>query len=870
MDKREALIRRIKDTLAIYAVRIDLDKGEASRAAENFYCGLLNILKGYQLQNMNLVKPNYPAIDLGDAGEGLGVQVTSTATREKVQHTLDAMFRNGVEQEYPHLVMLITKEWRDFRKAFRMDGVCQFDPNADIWDTNWLLEQLDGIVDLEKLEAIRDYLKRHLHLVREPVPAMNLPLQSGMAAKNFVGREEELRELAQRFEKDQIVVLSGLGGMGKTELAVRFGREYEESGRGWAYFLHFSGSFSATVRSNVTGIIPGYSPEGKPEERIVADALAALNRCGKEDLLILDNADEGSITALRRELSKLPMRVLVTSRQESDDMMELGTLSEEALFGLFRRHGAELEEADMRALIKAVDGHTMTVELMARLLHKDQRKDTLSRLKKALGERDLSSGEFGKTESTYHASPDQARINEHLKAVFRVSDMGRAEKTVLRFATLIGESGLDSEMFAKVAEWKKKRWRLRDLFRGKQVKLTSSQVRDTLQELADKGWLLRKKGDIKIHPVIRIVCVEVLKPTEESCEEFLFGIKNQYDRKQYDHAKFRQMAEVFETASNLLEDKTGFWANKAGYLWGEVAETQRALACNLRSVEKNEQHQPDSNNLAASYNNVGVTYFDLGDHKQALEYQMIALGIRERVLPPEHPDLARSYNNVGSTYGALGDHKQALEYRLKALDIRERVLLPEHPDLAISYGNVGSAYRALGEPQKALEYELKVISIFEKVLPKDHPHLATSYKNVGSTYGALGDHKQALEYQMKALGIRERVLPPEHPSLATSYNNVGMTYGALGDHKQALEYQLKDLAICERVLPPEHPDLAQSFNNIAWIYYALGRIGEAATHMRRAAEIINRSALPETHPNRVNYNKWAEEMEAKARQEETV
>ena len=114
------------------------------------------------------------------------------------------------------------------------------------------------------------------------------------------------------------------------------------------------------------------------------------------------------------------------------------------------------------------------------------------------------------------------------------------------------------------------------------------------------------------------------------------------------------------------------------------------------------------------------------------------------------------------------------------------------------------------------------------------------------------------------------MLPKDHPHLATSYNNVGSTYGALGDHKQALESQLKALAIFERVLPENHPDLALSFNNIAWTYYALGRIGEAATHMRRAADIINRSALPETHPHRVNCNKWADRFEREARQEETV
>ena len=67
------------------------------------------------------------------------------------------------------------------------------------------------------------------------------------------------------------------------------------------------------------------------------------------------------------------------------------------------------------------------------------------------------------------------------------------------------------------------------------------------------------------------------------------------------------------------------------------------------------------------------------------------------------------------------------------------------------------------------------------------------------------------------------------------------------------------------MLPGNHPSLALSFNNIAWTYYRLGRIGEAATQMRRAADIINRSSLPETHPNRVNFNKWADRLEAEAR-----
>ena len=770
IDNREVLLDELKDILAVYAKRVEMEEGKLSDASESFYCGLLNAMMGGNLKNMNREKPNFPAIDLGDdapvALDGkavrLAVQITSTGTRQKVRHTLGEFFSNNLHDRFDRLIVLVTGKTETFKEEPKLSVDFDFQSGRDVWSEKKLLDRIRDLSD-DRFEAVADYVHKRLTMP-ESRQRLNLPLQSGMAAKNFVGREEELRELAQRFEKDPIVVLSGLGGMGKTELAVRFGREYEESGRGWAYFLYFSGSFSATVRSNVTGIIPGYSPEGKNEEQIVADALAALNRCGKGDLLILDNADEGSITALRRELSKLPMRVLVTSRKAVAGAVRVEPLSNDALYAVFELNGVNISQEEMDALIGAVNAHTLTVDVMARTMGRGRRSATPEKMLAALKDRDLSRG-FTKVEIDYAGSPEQARINEHLKAVFRVAELAEEAQKLLRCATLLPEGGMDDELFlAPFAE----------------------EDGDWLDDLIEGGWLYMKDGLLCVHPVIRIVCAEVLKPTDGNCRAFLHGIRSQYDRKQYDHAKFRQMAEVFETASNLLEDKTGFWANEAGYFWDEVAETQRALACNLRSVEKTEQHQPDSNNLATCYNNVGHTYGALGDHKQALEYQLKALEIWERVLPPEHPDLARSYNNVCATYYALGDHKQALEYKLKALE------------------------------------------------------------------------------------IRERVLPPEHPSLATSYNNVGYTYGTLGDNQKKLEYYLKALGIRERVLPGNHPDLALSCNNIAWTYHALGRIGEAATHMRRAADIINRSTLPETHPHRVNCNKWADRFEREARQEESV
>ena len=87
----------------------------------------------------------------------------------------------------------------------------------------------------------------------------------------------------------------------------------------------------------------------------------------------------------------------------------------------------------------------------------------------------------------------------------------------------------------------------------------------------------------------------------------------------------------------------------------------------------------------------------------------------------DHPSLALSYNNVGSTYGDLGDHDKALEYALKALAIREKVLPMDHPDLALSYYNVGATYFALGNLPRAVSCLEKAVDITRRALPEGHP-----------------------------------------------------------------------------------------------------------------------------------------------------
>lgn len=665
------------------------------------------------------------------------------------------------------------------------------------------------------------YSERHIRLE-------NLFLRSALDINAFVGREAELEEIGKRFETTRVVILSGLGGTGKTELAVRYGMNYESAGKGLVYFVQFQESLVHTVVNEISRGIPDYHRENKSEEQVYNETMAALRRCWKSDLLILDNVNQENFSILHRELGTLPLQILITTRQDIPRAIHVSVLDRAMLYAIFRHYGVNIPKRDMDALIDAVNGHTLTVDLIARTMRQGSRTVTTEQLLTALQSYHLTDG-FSEVSTNFENSLELARISEHLRTVFQLAELPDLEQELLRCATLLPQEGIDADLFlVPFAD--------------------PDTVGDALDDLIDKGWLQLNGGMLCIHPVIRIVCIAELEPTDESCDAFLEGVREQYDPSRYDHVQYTQMAALFTEASTVLEDREGFWAGEAGYLRYILGDAQKALECNLRSVAKLEKYQPNSGNLATAYSNVGGTYNDLGDHTKALEYQMKAHQIFETVLHPDHPNLAVSCNNVGISYSELGNYAKALEYKLKALDIRVRALPPEHPDLAASFNNVGLTYGDLGDHEKALEYLMQSLTIQEQVLPLEHPDLATSYSNVGSTYRDMGDYARALEYQLKALSIREMVLPSVHPDLAQSYRSIGSIYSDLGDHRKALEYSLKAMAIQERVLPANHPGIVYAYVNVGHSYGYLDNYPSALGYLEKALAIAEK-VLPPEHPH---------------------
>lgn len=307
-----------------------------------------------------------------------------------------------------------------------------------------------------------------LNLLRPPKYRLGLQV-STLPEGAFQGREAELQEIGRRLASGQKpVVLWGFGGIGKTELAIEYGRRRLAQEAGQVYFVRFADSFADTLTGPVADAASGYSKidpvtqKAKPKELVLEEILNHLKELGPDDLLIIDNVDKAGsdFAALTAEsaytrLCSLPVRLLLTTRSEQEGQMEVRSLDLQALRAIMRKF-YPAEDQTLDPLIEAVGRHTLTVEIMARMLKADRQltpQQLLARLHQtgALNRPDDIPVATQKDRSLPGAG-EKKRIYEHLRILFDCTGLSDQEKMLLRHAFLIPDQGMDSTLFCACEE----------------------------------------------------------------------------------------------------------------------------------------------------------------------------------------------------------------------------------------------------------------------------------------------------------------------------------------------------------------------------------------------------------------------------------
>lgn len=152
--------------------------------SENFYLYFFNELFGWKLQNLNAIKPNATAIDLIDQTNNIVVQVSATATKNKVESALTKDL--SAYAGYAFKFISISKDAGALRSMkFANPHSLTFAPQTDIYDIASILNVILAL-DIDDQRRIADFIKKELGSEVEPQK-----LESNLAAIiNILARED--------------------------------------------------------------------------------------------------------------------------------------------------------------------------------------------------------------------------------------------------------------------------------------------------------------------------------------------------------------------------------------------------------------------------------------------------------------------------------------------------------------------------------------------------------------------------------------------------------------------------------------------------------------------------------------------------------
>lgn len=249
--------------------------------------------------------------------------------------------------------------------------------------------------------------------------------------------------------------------------------------------------------------------------------------------------------------------------------------------------------------------------------------------------------------------------------------------------------------------------------------------------------------------------------------------------------------------------------------------------------------------LCTALNNLGIGYWSVGRHGDALAVQEEVIAHCRRMPPGDAPwadaEHARALQNAGVSYTELGRTGEIEGAQRASLDLYRRLAegdpIQYEPRIAAVLGNF-EALTESGRPEDALPANAEAVSIRRRLAvarPEHLGELAWSLGQLGTTLEALGRYEEASVVLVEALEIQRRLARENErgtrADLAGALSALGALYSTVGRADESIRLEREALEI-RRELARENPDrylhyLAHSLSNMGVTLARRGRYDEA-------------------------------------------
>ncbi len=636
------------------------------------------------------------------------------------------------------------------------------------------------------------------HKQKKEQPAQLLPYLPAKNAK-FVGREKELHQLHQTLANFGTVFLSGMGGIGKSQLALQYAHNYQDEYE-VILFTDYAADLRQLIRERLE--ISGLERQkNETDEIYFKRKWKKLQTLSNPKILwIIDNFAQDEDPWLA-EVCALPCHKIFTTRLDVSDsypQLLVEPLSRKELGCLFRQSVPQADDISMEQLFELTDCHTMAVELLAKQIKASHitPMQMVQRFQDGL--------QYTGTEK-FIAQKTRATAFEHICHLFDLSLLRSrphypAEKQLLCCAALLPYDGVP---ISRLSKW---------------CRLENTQ---SLNDLLQLGWIRMDADRLSMHPLVAEVVLAQLTPGEPEFAPLLTGLVKELaqdfgsipreDRSLYLRVLQSALPKLKPSAANA-----DFWL-KAGNFLKNAGSYSLSRQCIEQAVLPVSAY-------AQAHNDLADLFYFKGDYVQAEREYQLALQLWQ--WPPEDhaPALAKLYNDFGRLYKQIQDYEKAIDFYWKAFELRYR-LCQEKPGLS------QQLYQEMGILYFDLENDPQLLKPYQKFLQKQIQLLEPD---------CIDPENRLIQYYENALAQRIVQLGEDHMDTAIFYHNMGVLYEILGQAQQAEQAYLTALEKKKRLFGEDHPSVLRTLENMAQFYDRL-RKGDRAGHCRQQAQNIRRA-----------------------------
>ncbi|KAF1930730.1 HET-domain-containing protein [Didymella exigua CBS 183.55] len=678
--------------------------------------------------------------------------------------------------------------------------------------------------------------------------------------KDFVFRESS-HKLPLLFAKTPAcVALVGLGGVGKSQLAIEFAYQVlEKSPNTWVFWVH--AETETRLRNSYHEIAEMIKMDGRddPKANITQLVNAWLRNDAKVPwLMIVDSADDASVffdnvpasdasresPASPASTTKLPLSsnppsshtgsILVTSRSHDvacmladseEHIIEVGPMDDhDALDLLRKKFNSTIKSDEATTLVRLLENMPLALTQAAAFINRTPRM-SISRYLKAIDNNRAYVLNEGKVDTrrdrgasnsittTWQISFDYIRSRSpgaaRLLSLMSFFDRQEIPRSLL-------EGHYTAEHHQGQSNFEKDIYMLRSFCLIKSNTDSTTFGMHGLVQYATREWLDRH-GELLYWKELIVTLVDKHYPVghhENStlCKTLL------------PHAQ--------AAISNIPqeEDALEAWASlcyKMAWYLGERGNFDKAYELIVDSYDvRRLLWGEDAAFTLDTLNSLALILHRSGRYDEAKEKHQKALQGQIKTLGAESKDALNTKVNLAGLYNDECQWTEAEKLLVEALESCKTALGPHHSLTLNATTLLATTYRDQTRWAEAIELELQMLEIREKQLGPDHPHTLTVKSNLAFTYRQQGRLEEAERLQLQLLNSYSSN-PGLELELLTIKGHLARTYIDQGRLSEAEALQLHVFQATKSQLGPSHFTTLTRMSHLSSTYWALARYDDA-------------------------------------------